>query len=184
MTEDLIIAGFGGQGVMSIGQILSYSGLNEGKNVLWMPAYGPETRGGFANCTVIISDEEIGSPVVSHPNSLIVLNMPSLNKFEDAVLPGGTLVVNTSLVNREPNRKDIKVIRVPATEIATSVGDIRAANMVALGAFLEAKQVVSKESIIETLKKIFETKPHIISINEEAFNRGCEIARQQLAATT
>ncbi len=181
MTEDLIIAGFGGQGIMRMGQMLAYSGLEEGKNVLWMPAYGPETRGGFANCTVIVSDEEIGSPIVSHPRSIIVLNLPSLDKFEDAIVPGGTLVVNTSMVNREVRRKDIDVILVNATEIATELGDQRAANMVALGAFLEKKPLVKRESVIKTLKKIFATKPHVVPINEKALEQGASVARQQPA---
>ena len=184
MVEDLIIAGFGGQGVMRMGQMLAYSGLREGKNVLWMPAYGPETRGGFANCTVIISDQEIGSPVVSHPRSIVVLNRPSLDKFEDSVKPGGVLVVNTSLCDRDPKRTDLKIIKLPATEIATEIGDLRAANMVALGAFLELKPLVAKESVVETLKKLFASKPHVIPINEEALLRGGKIAREQMAAAT
>jgi 2-oxoglutarate ferredoxin oxidoreductase subunit gamma len=184
MTEDLIIAGFGGQGVMSMGQMLAYSGLTEGKNVLWVPAYGPETRGGFANCTVIISDEEIGSPVIAHPKSIIVLNLPSLDKFENAVVPGGTLVVNTSLINREVKRKDINVIKVPATEIATECGNLKAANMVALGAFLEMKPLVSKESIMKSLNKLFSKKPHVVELNEKAFDRGREVARTNMAATS
>lgn len=183
MFEDIIIAGFGGQGVMRMGQMVAYSGLREGKQVLWMPAYGPETRGGFANCTVIVSDSEIGSPVVFHPNSIIVMNLPSLDKFEDRVKPGGNLIVNTSLVNREVKRDDVRVIRVPATEIATEAGNQKAANMVALGAFLEVNPVVTTESVVETLKKIFANKPHVVPINEEALKRGAETARKQLAAT-
>lgn len=184
MTEDLIIAGFGGQGVMSMGQMLAYAGLSEGKNVLWMPAYGPETRGGFANCTVIVSDEEIGSPVVAHPKSIIVMNLPSLDKFEDAVQPGGALVVNTSLVNRDPKRKDVQVVLVSATDEATHLGDIRAANMVALGAFLETRNVISIDAVKNTLKKVFANKPKVIPINEKALDRGAQIAREQLGAKT
>ncbi len=180
MVEDLIIAGFGGQGVMRMGQMLAYSGLKEGKNVLWMPAYGPETRGGFANCTVIISDQEIGSPVVSHPRSIIVMNKPSLDKFENAVKPNGVIVMNTSMCDREPERVDVTIIKVPATEVAAQLGEQRAANMVALGAFLEIKPVVSVESVIETLKKIFASKPKVIPINEKALKKGMEIAREQL----
>lgn len=183
MTEDLIIAGFGGQGVMSMGQMLAYSGLEEGKNVLWMPAYGPETRGGFANCTVIVSDEEIGSPIVSHPSSIIVLNQPSLDKFEDSLVPGGLLIVNTSMVVREVRRKDIQVIKVNATEIATELGDQRAANMVALGAFLERKPLVKRESIIKTLKKLFAKKPHVVPINQKALEEGAKAASEQITAT-
>ena len=148
----------------------------------WMPAYGPETRGGFANCTVVVSDEEIGSPVISHPRSIIVLNLPSLDRFEDFVKPNGVLVINTSLVNREARRTDIKIIKVPATEIATEVGDQRAANMVALGAFLEIKPIVSKESVIETFKKLFKSKPHLVPINVTALERGALAAREQMTA--
>jgi len=181
MTEDVIMAGFGGQGVMRMGQVLAYSGLEEGKNVLWMPAYGPETRGGFANCTVIISDEEIGSPIVSMPGSIIVLNLPSLDRFEDSIRPGGVLIVNTSMVNREVRRKDIDVIKVNATEIATRLGDQRAANIVCLGAFLEKKPLVRKESIIKVLKKIFASKSKAVPINEKALDEGYAAAQEQLA---
>jgi 2-oxoglutarate ferredoxin oxidoreductase subunit gamma len=181
MTEDLIIAGFGGQGVMSMGQMLAYAGLSEGKNVLWMPAYGPETRGGFANCTVIVSDEEIGSMVISHPKSVIVLNLPSLDKFEDAVVPGGVMVVNTSLVNREPRRNDIDVVHVPASDIANELGSARAANMVALGAFLAHRPIISIEAVKNTLKKVFANKPEVIPLNEKALDRGAEAARIEAA---
>ena len=180
MHEDLIIAGFGGQGVMSMGQTLAYAGLTEGKNVLWMPAYGPETRGGFANCTVVVSDMEIGSPIVSHPRSIIVMNLPSLNRFEDSVKPGGTLVVNTSMVNRDVKRKDIDVIFVPASEVATELGNLKAANMVALGAFLERKPIISFEAVKKTLQKVFANKQHVIPLNEKALKKGAEIAREQI----
>jgi len=182
MHEDLIIAGFGGQGVMSMGQMLAYAGLTEGKNVLWMPAYGPETRGGFANCTVVVSDIEIGSPIVSHPRSIIVMNLPSLNRFEDSVKSGGTLVVNTSMVNRDVKRKDIDVILVPATKIATELGNVKAANMVALGAFLERKPIISFDAVRETLQKVFANKRHVIPLNEKALKKGAEIAREQIKA--
>lgn len=180
MTEDLIIAGFGGQGVMRMGQMLAYAGLEDEKNVLWMPAYGPETRGGFANCTVIVSDQEIGSPVVSHPRSIIVLNLPSLDKFENAVRPGGTLIVNTSMVNREVTRKDIDIILVPATDIASELGNAQAANMVTLGAYLAKIPVVSFEGVKKTLAKVFAHKKHVIPLNEKALEMGAEVAREQM----
>jgi 2-oxoglutarate ferredoxin oxidoreductase subunit gamma len=183
MTEDLIISGFGGQGVMRMGQMLAYSGLEEGKRVLWVPAYGPETRGGFANCTVIVSDDEIGSPIVSHPKSIIVLNLPSLDKFEDAVKPGGLLIVNSSLISREVRRTDIQVIKVNATDIATELGDLRAANMVALGTFLQVRPLVKFESVKKIFKKLFGSKPHLVPLNEKALERGAEVARTQMAAT-
>lgn len=180
MTEDLIIAGFGGQGVMSMGQMLAYAGLEDGKNVLWMPAYGPETRGGFANCTVIVSDQEIGSPVVSHPRCIIVLNLPSLDKFEDAVRPGGTLIVNTSMINREVKRTDIDVILVPATDIASELGNAMAANMVALGTYLEKIPVISIDGVKKTLAKVFANKKHVIPLNEKALEMGAQTAREQM----
>lgn len=180
MTEDLIVAGFGGQGVMKMGQMLAYAGLTEGKKVLWVPAYGPETRGGFANCTVIVSDEEIGSPVVSHPKSIIVLNLPSLDKFEDVLLPGGTLVVNTSMVNREVKRKDINVILIPASEIAAELGNTVAANMVVLGAFLQKNPMVSIDGVKNALKILFAKKPHVIALNEKALDKGVEAAKEQV----
>jgi 2-oxoglutarate ferredoxin oxidoreductase subunit gamma len=183
MTEDLIIAGFGGQGVMKMGQLIAYSGLEEGKNVLWVPAYGPETRGGFANCTVIVSDSEIGSPVVAKPKSIIVLNRPSLDRFENSVQPGGTLVVNTSMAHREVERTDINVVKVPATEIATELGSQMAANIVALGAFIEAKQFISVESVKKSLRKMFASKPEIVALNEKALDKGIEIIRKQMAAS-
>jgi 2-oxoglutarate ferredoxin oxidoreductase subunit gamma len=173
----MIIAGFGGQGVMLIGQLLAYAGLSEGKNVLWMPAYGPETRGGFANCTVIISDEEIYSPMISNPQSLIILNLPSLDKFEGSLKKGGLSIVNKSLVNRELQRNDVDVIMIPATEIATEMGNIRAANMVALGAYLEAKKTLTFESVFQVLPKIFPGKESIIPFNTEALKKGAEFAR-------
>lgn len=178
MHEELIIAGFGGQGVMLIGQLLAYTGLEEGKNVLWMPAYGPETRGGFANCTVMVSDGEIYSPVTMNPDSLIIMNLPSLDKFENSVKTGGLLVVNTSLVNRDVKRTDIQVVSVPATEIATDLGDVRAANMVALGAYLGARPTVSFEAVETILSKVFKGKEKIIPLNKSALEKGAQYAKQ------
>jgi 2-oxoglutarate ferredoxin oxidoreductase subunit gamma len=177
MHEDLIIAGFGGQGVMLIGQLLAYSGLGEGKQVLWMPAYGPETRGGFANCTVIVSDKEICSPMISNPQSLIIMNLPSLDKFEERVKSKGLMIVNKSLVNREVKRSDVDVLMIPATDMATELGNIRAANMVALGAYLEKSKVLELESILKALPKIFAGKESIIPMNTEALKKGIEFAR-------
>jgi 2-oxoglutarate ferredoxin oxidoreductase subunit gamma len=177
MHEDLIIAGFGGQGVMLIGQLLAYSGLGEGKQVLWMPAYGPETRGGFANCTVIISDSEIYSPMISAPRSLIIMNLPSLDKFEERVQGGGLMIVNKSLINRDAKRSDVDVLMIPATEMATELGNIRAANMVALGAYLEKSKVLNIDSVLHALPKMFAGKESIIPMNTEALKKGVEFAR-------
>ncbi|HPH95323.1 MAG TPA: 2-oxoacid:acceptor oxidoreductase family protein [Anaerolineaceae bacterium] len=136
MQTEVIISGFGGQGTLFAGQMLSYAAMDAGKEVTWIPSYGPEMRGGTANCTVVVSDEEIGSPLARNPKAAIVMNLPSLDKYEPLLQPGGVLVVNTSMVNREPTRKDIKVVLLPANDIAEKLGGQRLANMVMLGALL------------------------------------------------
>jgi len=177
MHEEVIMAGFGGQGIMLIGQMLVYAGMDEGKNVLWMPAYGPETRGGFANCTVIISDSEINSPIISNPSSLIIMNLPSLDKFEGSIKSGGVIVVNRSLVNREVGRADLDVVMIPASEIASELGNIRAANMVALGAYLSRKNIVNLDSVIKILPKMFPGKEKVVPLNVEALKKGADFVR-------
>ena len=176
MTEEIIIAGFGGQGVMSMGQLLTYAGMLEGKNVSWLPSYGPEMRGGTANCCVILSDEEVGSPVVTQASAVIALNRPSLDKFEDAVVPGGLLFINSTLIDRKAARDDIQVIAVPANEIADELGNSRVANSVVLGAYLaKVDTSVSPASVIEALKKVLgPSKQNLIPLNEEALKRGAE----------
>ncbi|MBI2252394.1 MAG: 2-oxoacid:acceptor oxidoreductase family protein [Armatimonadetes bacterium] len=181
MQEDLIIAGFGGQGIMLIGQLLVYSALEENKNVLWMPSYGPETRGGFANCTVIISNEEIGSPIVAHPQSMIIMNLPSLDRFEDELIPQGLMIVNDSLINRKIKREDINFYLIPATEIADNLGNAKAANMVDLGAYLKIKNVVDFTLTEKTLEKFFANNSSLIELNKKALERGAqEIAKETL----
>jgi len=133
MQTEIIIAGFGGQGVLFGGQLLTYAAMDEGKEVTWIPSYGPEMRGGTANCTVVISDDEIGSPMVSNPQAAIVMNLPSLDKYEPLIKPGGVLVINESMVDRKPLRKDINVVMVKANDIAEKLGDRRLSNMVMLG---------------------------------------------------
>jgi 2-oxoglutarate ferredoxin oxidoreductase subunit gamma len=142
MIEQVIMAGFGGQGVMSMGQLLAYSGMLEGKNVSWLPSYGPEMRGGTANCNVIVSDDEIGSPIVTEATAVIAMNLPSLDKFEHSVMPGGTLIINSSLIERKCSRTDIDVFYIPANEIADELGNNRVANMVMLGAYLKKTGIV------------------------------------------
>lgn len=149
---EIIIAGFGGQGVLFCGQLLAYAGMDEGKEVTWIPSYGPEMRGGTANCTVVVSDEEIGSPFVREPQAVIAMNRPSLDKYEDLVKPGGVLVVNTSMTDRKPVRTDVKVIEVDANAEAEKLGDQRMANMVLLGALLANLPVLPVESIQKSLK--------------------------------
>lgn len=174
MTEELIIAGFGGQGVMSMGQLLTYAGMLENKAVSWMPSYGPEMRGGTANCTVVISDEEeIGSPVITEPTTAIVMNLPSLEKFEGAVRSGGLLLYNSSLINKEPTRKDIEVYGIPGNDVADKLGNPRIANMVVLGAFIKKTGIVSLDSLLDSLKKVLPERRHnLIPLNEKALREG------------
>ncbi len=173
MTERMVIAGFGGQGVMLMGQLLAYAATKKGLNTLWFPSYGPETRGGTANCQVIISDEEIYSPVFSECETVIAMNEPSLDKFEDKVVPGGTLFVNSDLVSREVERTDIKVIKVPVNKIAIELGVSRVANMVMLGSYLKEANLFADKDIIDVLKKMFgEGKAHLIEVNEKAIAKG------------
>jgi 2-oxoglutarate ferredoxin oxidoreductase subunit gamma len=182
MDERLIIAGFGGQGVMAMGQLLTYSGMIENKNVLWLPSYGPEMRGGTANCNVTISTEAVGSPVVVEATAAIVLNLPSLDKFESDVEPGGRLFINSSLIERKSVREDIEVYYIPANDIANELGNARIANMVMLGAYLEVAKTVSTESIIKAFGKVFgESKAHLLQINMKALERGAAAAKQSAA---
>ncbi|MFZ7946442.1 MULTISPECIES: 2-oxoacid:acceptor oxidoreductase family protein [Bacillaceae] len=176
MHEEIIIAGFGGQGVMSMGQLIAYAGMLEGKGVSWLPSYGPEQRGGTANCAVVVSDGPVGSPLVSRPSTAIVLNNPSFDKFEPRVQPGGILILNSSLVVKATGRKDIKVIEIRATDIANDLGNPRVANMILLGAFLESRKIVSNESIIESLKKVLSAdKHHLLEINKQALEKGASL---------
>jgi len=174
--EDLIIAGFGGQGILFIGKLLAYAVMKEGRNVTWIPSYGPEMRGGTANCTVVISDEEIGSPVITRPHSLIVMNNPSLETFEPRLKLNGLLVLNTSLVTLKPKRSDIRLIRVPANKIAMELGNDRVANMVMLGAYIAKTKVASKERILEALRNVLaKGKTELYELNKAAFEKGMEI---------
>ncbi|NMB08398.1 MAG: 2-oxoacid:ferredoxin oxidoreductase subunit gamma [Tissierellia bacterium] len=183
MEERIIIAGFGGQGVMAIGQLLTYAGMIEDKNVSWLPSYGPEMRGGTANCGVIISSDDVGSPVVVESTTAIVMNRPSLDKFENSVVPNGKLFINSSLIDKKAEREDIEVYYIPANEIADSLGNSRVANMVILGAYLEASKVVDVESILEGFTKVFgENRAHLLPINKEALEKGAEAAREQMKA--
>ncbi len=173
MTQKVIIAGFGGQGVMSLGQMLCYSGMNEGKNVSWLPSYGPEMRGGTANCQVIISETDVASPIISKADVVMAMNLPSLDKFESSIKPGGALFVNSSLIEKKASREDIDVYYIPANEIAVELGNSRVAGMVLLGAYLEASKIVKPESVIDSLKKVLgEKKLNLIPVNEQALKKG------------
>lgn len=184
MEERIIMAGFGGQGVMAIGQLLTYAGMIESKNVSWLPSYGPEMRGGTANCSVVVSTEAVGSPVVVSATSAIVMNKPSLDKFEPAIVEGGKLFINSSLIDRKSNRDDIEVYYIPANEIANELGNMKVANMVMLGAYIEVTKIVSLESILKGFTKVFgENKAHLVPLNKEALEKGAEAVREQMTAT-
>ena len=170
---EIIIAGFGGQGVLVLGQLITYAGMLEDKAVSWFPSYGPEQRGGTCNCSVVLSEEEVGSPVVSQPDTAIVLNLPSLNRFEPAVVSGGLLLYNSTLITQKPQRTDIRVIAVPANEIAEELGNTRVANMVLLGSFIEATNLVRIDSVQKSLEKVLsERHHHLIPLNMQALERG------------
>lgn len=177
MKNEIILAGFGGQGVLLIGKLLAYAGMKAGREVTWMPAYGPEMRGGTCNCTVVLSDKPIGSPVSKAPHGLIALNLPSLDKFEDAVVPGGTIVVNTSLINRPAHREDVTVVSVAANELAIESGSPKAANMVALGAYIGATGIAELEKVKDILSESFAAKPKLIPVNHAALEKGFNIGR-------
>ena len=175
MQSEVIISGFGGQGTLYAGQVYAYAAMGEGKHVTWLPSYGPEMRGGTANCTVVISDEEIGSPSALHPRAVIALNLPSLDKYESMVAPGGYLIVNESMVNHEPTRTDIHWLMIPANSIARELGNERAANMVLLGA-LEANMKALPEGALERALQAntAERLKKFLPMNIEALHRGAE----------
>lgn len=175
---NVIMAGFGGQGLMFIGKLLAYSAMKAGKHVTWIPSYGPEMRGGTANCTVVISSEEIGSPVITSPQALIIMNNPSLEAFEPRLQTQGLLFLNSSLITRQLRREDVKAIAVPANEIAVEIGEKRTANMVMLGAYVARTEVVSKESILEGLKGFFGKKIQFLDVNTKAFEKGMEYGKR------
>ncbi|MDR2448845.1 MAG: 2-oxoacid:acceptor oxidoreductase family protein [Prevotellaceae bacterium] len=175
MKEEIIIAGFGGQGVLSMGKILAYSGIMQDMEVTWMPSYGPEMRGGTANVTVVLSDKRISSPIVHNVDTAIILNQQSLDKFQDAVKPGGLLLYDPNGITHPPTRKDVKVYKVEAAEAAAKLGNAKAYNMIVLGAFLKLKPLVKMENVIKGLKKsIPERHHHLIPMNEQAIQRGME----------
>ncbi len=183
INEKIICAGFGGQGVMLMGQLITYSGMNEDKEVSWLPSYGPEMRGGTANCNVLVSDTLIGSPIITdNATSAIVMNLPSLDKFEADVVSGGAIFVNSSLIEKKVSRTDITAYYIPANEIAVELGNPRVANMVMLGAYIEIFKTVKPETVIAVLKKSFgERKAHLIPVNEEAIKKGAEAAKNALS---
>lgn len=181
LNERIICAGFGGQGVMLMGQLISYAGMLENKEVSWLPSYGPEMRGGTANCSVMVSERPIGSPVITdNATTAIVMNLPSLDKFESDILPNGNIIINSSLIEKKAERSDLNVFYVPANELALELGNAKVANMVMLGAYIELTKSVAPESVMTALKKVFgESKAHLMKINEDAMAKGAEAIRNQ-----
>jgi 2-oxoglutarate ferredoxin oxidoreductase subunit gamma len=174
---EAIFAGFGGQGVLLMGQLIAYSGMYEGKNVSWVPSYGPEMRGGTANCSVVVSEEAVGSPVFTEPNVLVAMNRPSLEKFEASLQPGGLLFYNSSLINIKPKRTDITVIAVPANELADQLGNSRVANMVVMGAIIKKTGIVKVDTAMHVLteKVLTGRKEKLIPVNRAAFDQGMKL---------
>ncbi len=179
MEEKVIMAGFGGQGVMAIGRLLAYAGMLEEKHVTWMPSYGPEMRGGTANCAVVVSDDEVGSPLISKDGTAaIVMNLPSMTKFEKELVPGGKLLINKSLINAKPSREDLDVHYISANELATELGNAKVANMVMLGAYLELSKAVEVESVLDAFVKVFgEDKTDLVPLNKEALLKGAQAVK-------
>ncbi len=179
MKEEIIIAGFGGQGVLSMGKILAYSGVMQDMEVSWMPSYGPEMRGGTANVTVILSNESISSPILHEFDTAIILNQQSLDKFESAVKPGGLLIYDGNGITQHPTRKDINIYRVDAAAEAAKMKSAKTFNMIVLGAYLKLKNIVKMENVLRGLKKSLpERHHHLIPLNEKAITRGCEIVKE------
>lgn len=176
---DLVISGFGGQGVLIIGNLLAHAAMREGKHVTFLPIYGVEMRGGTANCTVVVSSKEIGSPVVERPHAAIVMNLPSLAKYQPRVLSRGLILYNSSLIDpKETNRQDIEILPIPVNEIAIENGNPKLANMVALGAFVEKTKLVQMTSLFESLEKVLDERYHsLIPYNIKAIEKGTQFVR-------
>jgi 2-oxoglutarate ferredoxin oxidoreductase subunit gamma len=179
MQTEIIIAGFGGQGILFAGMMLAYAGLDDGKNVTWLPSYGPEMRGGTANVTVIISDEEIGAPVTQQPQVAIVFNIPSMEKYEPLVEEGGVLVYNSSLIDSPPQRTDITYYPVPANDMAQELGNVTTANMVAVGTMVAATQIVPLKTVVQALQNhLPPSKQSLQKENELALQRGATLVER------
>jgi 2-oxoglutarate ferredoxin oxidoreductase subunit gamma len=177
MQQEIIISGFGGQGTLFAGQLLAYAAMDSGYHVTWIPSYGPEMRGGKARCTIVVSDEAIGSPLVRRPSAAVVLNIPSMEAFEPAVKSSGVLVVNSSLVPQKSERTDLDVFYVPASDMATELGNVRIANVICLGALVQATGVVSFEAIEQALDDhLPERHRKLLGLNKEALRKGAALA--------
>lgn len=183
MQTSIIISGFGGQGVLFSGQLLAYAGMDSGQHVTWIPSYGPEMRGGTANCTVIVSDEPIGAPLVNKPDVVVALNLPSFEKYEGLVKPDGLFVVNSSIITVATERDDVEAVYVPANEIAEEEGSARMLNMAAVGAMLAKRPFLSLEAVQQALRDhLPESKSHLLEANLRVIQRGYETAVAQVAA--
>lgn len=179
LNEEIIIAGFGGQGVLSMGQTLGYAAMVEGKNVSWMPSYGPEMRGGTANCITIVSDSTISSPIVSRFDTGILLNQPSMEKFESRIKPGGIIVYESTNILHASDRKDIGIYAIPAADAANKLNNVKVANMILLGAFLEKKPIISLDGVMAALKKVLPERYHnLLPINRQALEVGAELMKK------
>ena len=176
MQNEVQFAGFGGQGVMLMGQIMAQTAMQQGYEVVWIPSYGPEMRGGTAYCTVVISDRPIGSPIIRNPKHLVAMNRPSLEKFAPSVKSGGTIFINSSIISIDAGRDDVDVIKVPIIEIARKLGNVRTANIIALAAFVSRSQVVDFELLRESVKAKFANKEKLIPINMKALEAGKKAA--------
>jgi len=178
MEHGVIIAGFGGQGVILAGKILAQAGMDHGLQVTWLPSYGPEMRGGTANCTVVLSEDPVGSPIIDEPTGLVAMNLPSLDKFEAMVAPRGTIIVNSSLIEREIDRDDVSSVRIPLNEMAEEIGNPRTINMIALGALVKATGIVPLDTVTAAMRRMLEDggKDRFIEPNERALRAGADAA--------
>jgi 2-oxoglutarate ferredoxin oxidoreductase subunit gamma len=176
MTEEAIFAGFGGQGVLSMGMMLAYSGMIENKEVCWMPSYGPEMRGGTANCITIVSDKMISSPIISTFDTVVALNQPSVDKFESKIKPGGAILYDSSNILNPPTRTDIKIHAIPGSEAALKLKNMKVLNMIILGAFIKARNTVDPETVMKALYQVLPERHHrLIPLNKEAFDVGMSL---------
>lgn len=176
MQSEIMCAGFGGQGIMVIGKLLAVAGLNAGREVAWIPSYGPEMRGGTAYCLVVLADRPIGSPIIENPGHLVAMNRPSLEKFAPKLKPGGACLVNSSLITIGADREDVDEFRVPCNEIANAMGNSKVTNIVALGAFAARSGLIDFELIREAVRYNFKEKPKLIDLNMKALDQGADAA--------
>jgi 2-oxoglutarate ferredoxin oxidoreductase subunit gamma len=174
-SQEIIFAGFGGQGILSMGKFLAYAGMDANMNVSWLPSYGPEMRGGTANCSVILSDDQVGSPIVTMPTSVVVMNRPSLDKFEKDLVKGGVLIIDSDLVDREAVRTDVEVIKIPAQAEAANLGSKQIANMVLLGALVAKTNIVSMEVLLQSLRE--HGKEKFFEVNKKALEVGASYVK-------